>query len=100
CAPKSRVSAPTGVFSERTSIAELELGWSRPVLEGPLAEALHETDIFLHSVELLGMVREAFRRTVDYVGTRQQFGRPIGSFQAVQHRLADSYSALQSATAL
>jgi 3-oxocholest-4-en-26-oyl-CoA dehydrogenase beta subunit len=39
----------------------------------------------------LGVLAEALRRAVGYVSERQQFGRPIGSFQAVQHRLADCY---------
>jgi len=39
----------------------------------------------------LGVLDEALRRAAAYVGERQQFGRPIGSFQAVQHRLADCY---------
>ena len=37
----------------------------------------------------LGILGEALRRAALYVSERQQFGRPIGSFQAVQHRLAD-----------
>jgi len=39
----------------------------------------------------LGVVQEALRRAASYVSERQQFGRPIGAFQAVQHRLADCY---------
>lgn len=39
----------------------------------------------------LGVAGEALRRAAAYVSEREQFGRPIGSFQAVQHRLADCY---------
>jgi 3-oxocholest-4-en-26-oyl-CoA dehydrogenase beta subunit len=39
----------------------------------------------------LGVLEEALQRAVNYVSERHQFGRPIGSFQAVQHRLADCY---------
>jgi alkylation response protein AidB-like acyl-CoA dehydrogenase len=39
----------------------------------------------------LGVVGEALRRAAAYVSEREQFGRPIGTFQAVQHRLADCY---------
>jgi alkylation response protein AidB-like acyl-CoA dehydrogenase len=39
----------------------------------------------------LGVSEEALRRAVAYTRERQQFGRPLGSFQAVQHRLADCY---------
>jgi 3-oxocholest-4-en-26-oyl-CoA dehydrogenase beta subunit len=48
----------------------------------------------------LGVAQEALRRAVAYTAERQQFGRPLGSFQAVQHRLADCYidiEALRSA---
>jgi alkylation response protein AidB-like acyl-CoA dehydrogenase len=38
---------------------------------------------------LLGVMSRAFEITLDYVKTRQAFGRPIGAFQALQHRLAD-----------
>lgn len=39
----------------------------------------------------LGVAEEALRRTAEYVGERRQFGRPIGSFQAVHQRAADAY---------
>ena len=38
--------------------------------------------------------------TVDYTKERQQFGRPIGSFQALKHRMADLYVAVQAARAV
>jgi alkylation response protein AidB-like acyl-CoA dehydrogenase len=41
------------------------------------------------AAEALGAMDAALRFTVRYVSERQQFGRPIGSFQAVQHRLAE-----------
>jgi len=43
------------------------------------------------SAEMLGSMNEAFRMTLDYLKTRHQFGAPIGSFQALQHRAADQY---------
>jgi alkylation response protein AidB-like acyl-CoA dehydrogenase len=41
------------------------------------------------SAELLGATRWMLDTTLEYVKTREQFDRPIGSFQALQHRLAD-----------
>jgi alkylation response protein AidB-like acyl-CoA dehydrogenase len=43
--------------------------------------------------ELAGLAREALTRTVAYDRTREQFGRPVGSFQAVKHALADLHVA-------
>ena len=40
------------------------------------------------SAELLGVALEAFERTLAYLKERKQFGVPIGSFQALQHRAA------------
>jgi len=47
------------------------------------------------AAQALGAMRAAFERTVDYVKRRRQFGRAIGSFQALQHRLSDCFIALE-----
>lgn len=49
------------------------------------------------AAEAVGAADAALARTVAHVKEREQFGRPIGSFQAVQHRLADLYVRLQAA---
>ncbi|WP_419995819.1 acyl-CoA dehydrogenase family protein [Streptomyces boninensis] len=49
------------------------------------------------AAEAVGVAAEALARTVAYVKERHQFGRPIGSFQAVQHRLADLHVEVESA---
>ena len=41
--------------------------------------------------DLVGTMRGAIELAVEYARSRQQFGRSIGSFQAVQHLLADAY---------
>jgi alkylation response protein AidB-like acyl-CoA dehydrogenase len=41
--------------------------------------------------ELLGVTEGALRRTASYAVEREQFGRPIGTFQGVRHRLADGH---------
>jgi len=40
------------------------------------------------AAELVGLAQEAFERTLNYLKERKQFGVPIGSFQALQHRAA------------
>ncbi|GAA1297536.1 acyl-CoA dehydrogenase [Planotetraspora silvatica] len=49
------------------------------------------------SAEQLGGGERCLEMTLDHVKTREQFGRPIGSFQAVRHRLADLYVLVESA---
>ncbi|MCO1658602.1 acyl-CoA dehydrogenase family protein [Pseudonocardia humida] len=45
------------------------------------------------AAEQVGVMARALELTVDYAKVRVQFGRPIGSYQAVKHGLADVYSA-------
>lgn len=48
----------------------------------------------------LGGARQSLEETVAYMLTRQQFGRPIGSFQALKHRAADHKVSIEVAAAL
>ncbi|MCP3822587.1 acyl-CoA/acyl-ACP dehydrogenase [Streptomyces sp. A3M-1-3] len=63
---------------------------------GALA-AVGRTVAAVLAAEAVGAASAALERTIEYVQAREQFGRPIGSFQAVQHRLADLYVQLQAA---
>jgi alkylation response protein AidB-like acyl-CoA dehydrogenase len=49
------------------------------------------------AAEQLGIAERALDLTVIYVQQRHQFGRPIGSFQVLQHRLAEAYVRVQAA---
>src|SRR5262249_3510661 len=49
------------------------------------------------SAEMVGGMQRTLDVTVDYAKTRKQFGKPIGSFQAVQHQCADMYLETESA---
>jgi len=55
-----------------------------------LAAALDEGQ-FAIAAELLGLSQRVLDMTLDYLRTRTQFGRPIGAFQALQHRAVDLY---------
>jgi len=57
-------------------------------LETSANEALEDAALAT-AAYLLGTMDRAFEIVLDYLKTRQQFGRPIGSFQALQHRAAD-----------
>lgn len=68
--------------------------------EGVSDEQLHRlanTASALLSLDLVGVGEAALQRTVDHTVMRQQFGRPIASFQAAQHLVADMHIALSAA---
>jgi len=61
---------------------------------------LADTAAILLAAEQMGAATKCLDLTVDYTKDRVQFGRPIGSFQALKHRMADLYVAVQSAHAV
>ncbi|RJG25812.1 acyl-CoA dehydrogenase family protein [Massilia cavernae] len=50
--------------------------------------------------EALGAMEAIFDATLEYLKTRNQFGAPIGKFQALQHRMADMYIHLEQARSM
>src|SRR4029450_4451389 len=71
-------------------LGELDRGWMQ-LMAGLNVERL------ILAATMLGTARRAFEDALDYVKERRQFGRPIGSFQALQHRLADMATELEGA---
>ncbi|MFI5909314.1 acyl-CoA dehydrogenase family protein [Dactylosporangium sp. NPDC051541] len=71
--------------------------WPEPVPELP--ERLRSELAALVAADSIGGARAVLRGAVEYARQRLQFGRPIGSFQAVKHRLADISSQLDGAVA-
>jgi alkylation response protein AidB-like acyl-CoA dehydrogenase len=59
-----------------------------------LSRCLDETRVAA-GAEMLGIMSSLFEATLDYVRTRKQFGALLGSFQVIQHRLADLYVLLE-----
>jgi alkylation response protein AidB-like acyl-CoA dehydrogenase len=67
-------------------------------LEGPFpANAAVDVGTVALCAEMVGGMQWVLDTTVEYAKTRQQFGRPIGSFQAVQHHCADMLLLTESA---
>jgi alkylation response protein AidB-like acyl-CoA dehydrogenase len=65
-----------------------------------IGDASYAVDL-LHvalAAESVGAARAALEQTVDYLKVREQFGRPLGSFQALRHRVADLTVELEAAT--
>jgi len=63
---------------------------------GALARVALQASVAL-SAEQVGGARACLERAVDHMKERIQFGRPIGSFQALKHRAVDAYGALELA---
>jgi alkylation response protein AidB-like acyl-CoA dehydrogenase len=83
---------PTAAMDVTRQVTRVEwsaLG-SESVLGGPdLATDLLDAGATLYAAELLGVAQRVLDMSVAYAGVREQFGKPIGSFQAVKHRCAD-----------
>ncbi|HSP37326.1 MAG TPA: acyl-CoA dehydrogenase family protein [Frankiaceae bacterium] len=65
----------------------LEAG-SASVVGSPVDQVLDRATVLV-AADLSGIARESLTRTVQYDKDRVQFGRPVGSFQAIKHHLAD-----------
>jgi alkylation response protein AidB-like acyl-CoA dehydrogenase len=52
------------------------------------------------SAEALGIMERIFAETLDYLRIREQFGKPLSSFQALQHRMVAQYAAIEQSRAL
>jgi alkylation response protein AidB-like acyl-CoA dehydrogenase len=50
-----------------------------------------DTAALITAAELLGLIDRMLELTLEYLGGRQQFGRPIGTFQVLQHRAVDMW---------
>jgi len=68
-------------------------GWA------PLSRTLQVASSAL-STEIVGTAQKALDLAVDYAKTRVQFGKPIGSFQAVKHKCVDMMVAVENARSL
>ena len=91
-------------LADSKPVAQLALEGVK-VEQGQLLGTLNEGKEALHKVldrgrvalaaEMLGMATQAFKMTVEWLKEREQFGVPIGSFQALQHRASHMFSELE-----
>jgi alkylation response protein AidB-like acyl-CoA dehydrogenase len=89
--------AGEGADLARTPLLDGTTRTSTLVLDGAPGEQLTGADpvalrlaaTALYANDLAGIARSALDRTAEYLRTREQFGRPIGAFQALQHAMAD-----------
>jgi alkylation response protein AidB-like acyl-CoA dehydrogenase len=55
----------------------------------PIVERVRRYGAVAVCAQMVGMAHQAFEMSLNYAKTRVQFGRPIGSFQAIKHKLAN-----------
>ena len=80
------VSLSNVAVSEADVLGEVGLGL-------PIIERVIEAGIAATAGETVGAMEAMNEMTLEYSKTRVQFGQPIGSYQVVQHRLADMFMA-------
>jgi alkylation response protein AidB-like acyl-CoA dehydrogenase len=89
--------------------AVISIASGTPVIAGDDARRLLTDDdlaawtalgLALTSADLVGVMRGVLDLSVEYAAQRRQFGVPVGSFQAVQHLLADAHCLMEGATSV
>jgi alkylation response protein AidB-like acyl-CoA dehydrogenase len=82
-----------GGFWGELQFKGVEAGAAQLVADAPRADAVLQRALDLARIaaaaELLGVMGRALDSSVQYIAVREQFGRPVGSFQALQHRAAN-----------
>jgi len=96
---------PVVSLSQTRQLADLTLDRvpARPLVTGPAAAqavaAALAAGAAMLAAEQLGVAERCLELTVGYLKERYQFARPVGSFQALKHRLADLWVAISQARA-
>ncbi|CAN5515420.1 acyl-CoA dehydrogenase family protein [soil metagenome] len=88
---------PVTTMDPTRRLARLDVGQTEMLGPDP---GLADIAALLLAAEAVGAATRALELTVEYSKDRVQFGRPIGSFQALKHRMADLYVKVQTAGAV
>ena len=75
-------------------------GHGAPFFEAVVGSRPRDEQLAALSLEAVGIAQRALELGVEHAKTREQFGRPIGVYQAVSHRLADTYVETELARSL
>ncbi|MFC0042654.1 acyl-CoA dehydrogenase family protein [Actinomadura rayongensis] len=87
-------------MTRRLSDVALADAPARRIGDAEAVTAALTTGAALLAAEQLGLAERCLELTVEYVKTRYQFGRPVGSYQALKHRLADLWASVAQARAV
>ena len=104
--PRSEAELDAGVAADNGAVARIRLAGARAerLAAGPRArERLDALLAAIHlatAAELVGVMASAHEITLDHLRLRRQFDRPIGSFQALQHRAVDNLAAVEAGRSL
>ena len=79
---QSRVDFKDHRIESSALVGEIDQGW-------PIIEAMLDRGTALLCCQMVGAARKDSEMAIEYAKNRVAFGRPIGSFQSVQHMLAD-----------
>ncbi|GAA4527839.1 acyl-CoA dehydrogenase family protein [Amycolatopsis samaneae] len=91
-----RVAVPAMDESRALATITFDHAPARPL--GPVDPApIRDLACAVLAAEQAGAAARALELTVEYTGQRHQFGRPIGSFQALKHRMADLHVLVETA---
>lgn len=93
---ESVTTSPLATMDPTRRLAAVAVGAAEPIGTAP---GLIDKAGLLLAAEQVGAAARALDLTVEYTKTRVQFGRAIGSFQALKHRMADLYVLVESARA-
>ena len=102
-ADQTRITGYRNLDSQLAGDIVLSATAAEPLGEGdalPLIEEVVDFATALVCAEGVGAMKYACDATLEYLKTRRQFGVPIGSFQALQHRIVDLYIAHEQARSM
>ncbi|HET9875092.1 MAG TPA: acyl-CoA dehydrogenase family protein [Mycobacterium sp.] len=93
----SFTAAPVATMDPTRRLGRLTPGDTTPISPDP---GIVDYATILLAAEQIGAAARCLELTVEYTKSRVQFGRPIGSFQALKHRMADLHVTVQAARAV
>lgn len=93
-------ATPATSIDQSRRLVTLDSVKEAEALAGADAALAYDRAVLGTAAQAIGVARRLLDATVEYVGERHQFGKPVGSYQAVKHQLADVKIAVDFAAPL